>query len=192
MKSSTLFCSALALTAALAVGCADAGPTGLEDPAASRGAPDATGVSEASGESVVCGLDVEFTVFNAGAAWDAPFGPPERAARTNVFTLTNPANGKSVSVRTAGQVTREVVAFHQDGSFTVREEIEGALSKIQTSEGELLTIGSGRLILQFRVIPGPDGFVLADLQVIFEAGTTEQAPPLFTPEWCEIVVGALT
>lgn len=196
--------STLALT--LGLGCADAGPTALDDaalptaeadapaPSSDAGAPDAAGVTEVSGTDVVCGLSVEFTVFNAGAAWDAPIpGPSEREARTNVMTITNPDNGKSVSVKTAGRVTREIVAFHGDGSFTLREEFEGALSHIQTSEGELLTVGSGRVVLEFRVIPQQGGdFVVADLEVIFEAGTTEQAPPLFTPEWCEIVLGALT
>ena len=202
------FATSLTLTAGLALGCTEAGPTALDDaavptagavaptPASQANAPDAAGVTEMSGTDVVCGLFVEFTVFNAGAAWDAPIpGPPEREARTNVFTLTNPANGKSVSVQTAGRVSREIVAFRIDSERVVslREVFEGALSHIQTSDGELLTVGSGRLILEFRVIPQQGGdFLVTDLEVKSEAGTTEQAPPLFTPTWCGIVLGALT
>lgn len=201
----TTLAACMTMTVGLAAGCADGGPTAPDGsssalvPAAPTptsasvtGSPDQTGVSHSSGSGIVCGLPVEFTVFNAGAAWDAPFGPPTDEARTNVLTLTNPANSKSVSVQTAGRVTREIVAFHPDGSFTVREEFDGAVSRIQTSEGELLTIGAGRLILEFRAIPRPGGFDLADLEVVFEAGTTEQAPPLFSPVFCEIVVDALT
>lgn len=195
------------LTVGLAAGCADGNPLAPDatastlDAAAPRvptadvtGPPSRTGVTRSSGSGVVCGLPVEITVFNAGAAWDEPFGPPAREARTNVLTLTNPANGKSVSVQTAGRVTRETVEVFEDGSFRIRQEIDGALSRIQTSEGELLTIGSGRLILEFTVVPvsHPPGFVLEDLVVVFEAGTTEQAPPLFSPPFCDIVGPALS
>lgn len=211
MRFATL-AACVTLTVGLAAGCADGNPLAPDASAATldvappqlptadvTGPPSQTGVTRGSGPGVVCGIPVQVTVFNAGAAWDPlPGGPPARQARTNVLTLTNPDNGKSVSVQTAGRVTREILEVFEtfeDGSpkvFRLREEFDGSLSRIQTSEGELLTIGAGRLILEFTVNLLPGGFFLTDVEFVFEAGTTEQAPPLNSPPFCEIVVDALT
>lgn len=212
MRFATL-AACVTLTVGLAAGCADDNPVAPDasapalnvaapgvSSASAAGPPSQTGVTRGSGPDVVCGIPVQVTVFNAGAAW-APFpgGPPARQAGTNVITLTNPENGKSVSVQSAGRVTREILEvfeMFEDGSpkvFRARQENAGALSRIQTSEGELLTIGAGRLILEYTVnlLPG-GGFFLTDVEFVIEAGTTEQAPPLFSPPFCDIVVPALS
>lgn len=198
MKTGVLV-ACLSVAIALTAACADGGPTavaGLASPApppppsaSVTGPPDQAGVTTGSGATDFCGLSLEFTVFNAGASWE---GPSHVEARRNVLTLTNPLNGRSVRVPIAGRTASEIVAFHGDGSFTVREEFDGVVSLIQAPTGPPLSLGAGRLIITFRVIPVGGDFVLDDLNVVFDAGPHPAGLELGAPTFCDIVVEALS
>lgn len=195
---------ALVLTLALAAACGDADPTAVDGllpdtPALSQGPGQLTAgqIPETGvlrGEipnSLVCGIEVTTTVFDAGADWPAPFGPPVREAGMNILTWTNEDNGQWIASRVAGQTTREIVEFFPDGSFKVHEVISNGV-QLRTATGAPLALSAGRLILEFVVVLLPGGdFELTNLEFLFVAGPRNDGNWLNSPEFCALVEDAL-
>jgi hypothetical protein len=203
MRTRLIALPTLMLCAGLVGACADTDLTAIEPlvgPTTAQGSqgthtagqvPDA-GVFTGEFPGTICGIDVITSIFVAGATWPAPFGPPDRETGVNVATFTNPENGQWIQIRRAGQVTREIVAFHEDGSFTVREEFDGLKGELRVASGPPLTFDAGRIIFQFLVVPLPGGsFLVTNVETLFEAGPHRDPPLRQTPEFCEIVQGAL-
>jgi hypothetical protein len=206
MRTRLIALPTLILCAGLAAACADTNPTAIEDPLvgpataqASQGThtagqmPDA-GVFTGEFPGTICGIDVITSMFIAGAIWPAPFSghPPDRETVVNVATFTNPENGQWIQYRRAGQVTREIVAFHEDGSFTVRDEVDGLKGELRVASGPPLTFSAGRIIVQILVVPLPGGgFLVTNVETLFEAGPHREDGLWQSPGFCEIVEGAL-
>lgn len=103
-------------------------------------------------------------------------------------TLTNPENGRSVTVSNAGQITDTAIVDEEAGTITFVTTFKGLPEKIQTAQGSVLLrdagvitfvdtfdLETGELISSDVVIKGPHPEAESD----FEA-------------FCEVVTGALT
>jgi hypothetical protein len=204
MRSTILALPTLILCAGLAAACTDTDLTAIEEPLAASPAVHASQGTQTAGQipdagvftgefpGTICGIDVITSIFVAGATWPAPFGPPERETGVNVATFTNPENGQWIQARRAGQVTREIVAFHEGGSFTVREEFDGVASQLRVASGPPLIFVAGRIIFQFLVVPLPGGgFQVTNVETLFEAGPHPDEALWESPGFCEIVEGVL-
>ncbi len=59
------------------------------------------------------------------------------------WTFTNPVNGKSVLLSSAGQTTGTAIVDEEAGTITFRSSYKGLPEKIQTDQGPVLTRDAG-------------------------------------------------
>ena len=103
-------------------------------------------------------------------------------------TFTNPANGKSVLVSSAGQVKSTAVIDEQPGTITFVTSFIGLPEKIQTSRGAVLLRDAG-------IITFADTFDLATGDFLGSEVTIKGPHPEADSGFvlfCQVITGALT
>jgi hypothetical protein len=135
----------------------------------------------------ICGITVDIKVVvtdNFFLYADGSFKDTSSAKQT----FTNPANGKSVLVSNAGNVSGTAIIDELAGTITFATTYRGLPEKIQTSRGAVLTRDAG-------IITITDTFdlVTGDFlgETITMSGPHPEADSGFTL-FCEVVTGALT
>jgi hypothetical protein len=101
--------------------------------------------------------------------------------------ITNPDNGRSVIVSSAGQVTNEIVSGDPEGVHTHLLTFKGLPEKIQTAHGEVLTRDAGVIAIADTF----DGDVFISSEVVLNKGPHPEADSDFEL-FCEVVVDALS
>lgn len=171
MKPRTLAPLTVVLAAAVALGCdgdaptATAGSAPLPPLAASQDAPVQTGVVTGSfpgGE--ICGVPLELTdFFSAGPTWELlPGGEPSKGAG-NMLTTWTATNGEVASVRHAGETTREIVEWLDEETLVAIQTTVGLAEVIKASDGPVLTLDGGRIVVRLvvRLLPGGGSLLVA-------------------------------
>jgi hypothetical protein len=135
----------------------------------------------------VCGIDVDVTVVvtdNFYLFADDSFKDTSSVRQT----FTNPANGKSVSVSTAGQLTGTAVIDEDAGTITFINTYLGLPEKIQTTNGKVLLRDAG-------IITFMDTFDLVTGEFLGSVVTMHGPHPEADSDFeafCEVIGGALS
>jgi hypothetical protein len=135
----------------------------------------------------VCGIDVDITLV---ATDNFYLYADDSFKDTSSFrqTFTNPANGKSVSVSSAGQLTGTAVIDEDAGTITFINSYLGLPEKIQTSHGRVLLRDAG-------IITFADTFDLVTGNFLGSEVTMHGPHPEADSDFqafCEVVGGALS
>ena len=135
----------------------------------------------------ICGIPVQIDIVvtdNFSEYADGSF----KDAGSFMSTFTNPDNGKSVVVSSAGTVTGTAVVDQQANTITFVTTFKGLPEKIQTAHGRVLTRDAG--IISFR-----DTFDLTTGDFLGTAVTIRGPHPEADAGFalfCDVVTGALT
>jgi hypothetical protein len=137
--------------------------------------------------SDICGIPVQVDIVVSDNFFEYADGSFKDAA-SNMSTFTNPDNGKSVVVSSAGTVTGTAIIDVQANTITFVTTYKGLPEKIQTAHGRILSRDAG--IISFR-----DTFDLTTgdflgTEVIIN-GPHPEADADFAL-FCNVVAGALT
>lgn len=137
--------------------------------------------------SDICGIPVQVDVVVSDNFFVYADGSFKDAA-SNMATFTNPDNGKSVVVSSAGTVTGTAIIDEQANTITFVTTFTGLPEKIQTAQGRILTRDAG--IISFR-----DTFDLATGDFLGTEVTISGPHPEADADFalfCDVVTGALT
>ena len=135
----------------------------------------------------VCGIDVDVVLVvtdNFSLFADDSFKDTSSVRQT----FTNPANGKSVSVSSAGQLVGTAVIDEDAGTITFINTYLGLPEKIQTTNGKVLLRDAG-------IIPFMDTFDLVTGDFLGSEVTMHGPHPEADSDFeafCEVVGGALS
>jgi hypothetical protein len=135
----------------------------------------------------VCEIDVDITLVvtdNFYLFADDSFKDTSSVRQT----FTNPANGKSVSVSSAGQITGTALIDEDAGTITFVNSYLGLPEKIQTTHGKVLLRDAG-------IITFADTFDLATDEFLGSEVTMHGPHPEADSDFaafCEVVGGALS
>jgi hypothetical protein len=135
----------------------------------------------------VCGIDVDVTVVvtdNFYLYADDSFKDTSSVRQT----FTNPANGKSVSLSSAGQIVGTAVIDEDAGTITFINTYLGLPEKIQTTNGNVLLRDAG-------IITFMDTFDLVTGEFLGSEVTMHGPHPEADSDFqafCEVIGGALS
>jgi hypothetical protein len=135
----------------------------------------------------VCGIDVDITLVGTDNFY---LYADDSFKDTSSFrqTFTNPANGKSVSVSSAGQLTGTALIDEDAGTITFVDTYLGLPEKIQTTNGKVLLRDAGIITFAntFDLVTGD--FLGSEVTM---HGPHPEADSDFEA-FCEVVGGALS
>ncbi len=137
--------------------------------------------------SDICGIPVQVDLVVTDNFFEYADGSFKDAA-SNMSTFTNPDNGKSVVVSSAGTVTGTAIIDEQANTITFVTTFKGLPEKIQTARGRILTRDAG--IITFR-----DTFDLTTGDFLGTSFTVNGPHPEADADFalfCDAVTGALT
>lgn len=199
---------ALLVPAALALGCGEDSPTGVDshatpgpEPVGTAGTTNGQGTPEGSGvltdatfPAVVCGIPVTVSIFEAGVEFEpaspdgseTPGHPPSE--ESGVIKITYTANGNAVQQMGAGRVTRTAGPVREDGTFEGVQTVVG-LQQLSRVGGETLMKETGKLIIRLVVLDAP-GFPILSAEFEVVGGTF--SPPGIPAVFCSILTEELT
>ena len=104
------------------------------------------------------------------------------------ITLTNPANGKSVIISNAGQVTGTAVVDEAAGTVTFVTTFTGLPEKIQTAQGPVLLRDAGVAVVTDVFDLATGDLISSDISFKGPHPDLESDFALF----CEVITGALS
>jgi len=137
---------------------------------------------------VVCGIPVEVEI----VVTDNFFLYPDESFKdTSSFrsTVTNPVNGKSISISSAGQVSGPPpIVDEEAGTITFVTSFKGLPEKIQTSHGPVLLRDAG--IATFADTFDLETGEFISSEIVFVKGPHPELDSDFAL-FCEVVTGAL-
>ncbi len=137
--------------------------------------------------SDICGIPVQVDIVVSDNFFEYADGSFKDAA-SNMSTFTNPYNGKSVVVSSAGTVTGTAIIDVQANTITFVTTYKGLPEKIQTARGRVLSRDAG--IISFR-----DTFDLTTGDFLGTEVTINGPHPEADADFalfCNVVAGALT
>jgi hypothetical protein len=138
-----------------------------------------------SGE--VCGIDVDFVVVVTDNFFIYADGSFKDALSVRQ-TFTNPVNGNSVLLSSAGTVTGTAIIDEAAGTITFVTSFKGLPEKIQTSHGSVLVRDAGVITFRDTFDLETGEFLGTEVTV---SGPHPEADSDFTL-FCETIVAALT
>jgi hypothetical protein len=103
-------------------------------------------------------------------------------------TFTNPANGKSIIISSAGQVSGQSIVDEEAGTITFLTSFKGLPEKIQTAQGAVLLRDAGIITFADTFDLETGEFIGSEITV--NNGPHPEADSDFTL-FCEVVTGAL-
>lgn len=103
-------------------------------------------------------------------------------------TFTNPVNGKSVSLSSAGQITGSALVDEEAGTVTFVTTYKGLPEKIQTANGRVLLRDAGIITFADTFDLETGEFISSDVII---KGPHPEADSDFTL-FCEVITKALT
>ena len=137
--------------------------------------------------SDICGIPVQVDLVVSDNFFEFADGSFKDAA-SNMSTFTNPDNGKSVVVSSAGTVSGTAIIDAQANTITFVTTYKGLPEKIQTAHGRVLSRDAG--IISFR-----DTFDLTTGDFLGTQVTIRGPHPEADADFalfCDVVTGALT
>jgi hypothetical protein len=137
--------------------------------------------------SDICGIPVQVDIVVSDNFFEYADGSFKDAA-SFMGTYTNPDNGKSVVVSSAGTVTGTAIIDEQANTITFVTTYKGLPEKIQTAHGRVLARDAG--IISFR-----DTFDLTTGDFLGTEVTIKGPHPEADADFalfCDVVTGALT
>jgi hypothetical protein len=138
-------------------------------------------------QSDICGIPVQVDLVVSDNFFEYEDGSFKDAA-SFMSTFTNPDNGKSVVVSSAGTVTGTAIIDEQANTITFVTTYKGLPEKIQTAHGRVLARDAG--IISFR-----DTFDLTTGDFLGTEVTIKGPHPEADADFalfCDVVTGALT
>jgi hypothetical protein len=137
--------------------------------------------------SDICGIPVQVDIVVTDNFFEYADGSFKDAA-SFMGTYTNPDNGKSVVVSSAGTVSGTAVIDEQANTITFIYTYNGLPEKIQTAHGRILTRDAGIIIFQDTFDLTTGDFLGSEVTI---NGPHPEADADFAL-FCDVVTGALT
>lgn len=106
-----------------------------------------------------------------------------------MVTFTNPVNGKSVVLSSAGQITGQAIVDEEAGTITFLTSFTGLPEKIQTAAGPVLLRDAG--IITFADTFDLETGEFISFEITVNKGPHPEANSDFTL-FCEVISGALS
>jgi len=138
-----------------------------------------------SGE--LCGIAVDFKVVGTDNFFLLANGTFKSTSSVRV-TVTNPLNGKSVVISSAGQVTGQPIIDEQAGTITFATSFKGLPEKIQTAKGAVQLRDAGVITFSATFDLNTGEFISAQTLV---RGPHPEAESDFTL-FCDVITQALS
>jgi hypothetical protein len=133
------------------------------------------------------GETVNGTFAVKGTEWLTPNQADYRNTAQGRNTLTNPANGATVTIHFAGPFTATIVSFNADGGTTELHTFKGLPEQIKTARGGMLLRDAG--YVTFLRTFDADGQMVSS-EVVLERGPHPDLDSDFEA-FCDVVVPAL-